>query len=443
MKVHGNSKVILVFLLFICLAGCVNKRKITQEYETEGSQPSETLSLTVMMPGGLNNEEVVNIVKEMAAEFNADNPYHAEMKVETYEDEQYKINLATMMAKNSIIDVFYTWEGGFLKPFVDSGKVYEIGQEIDQDRQWKMRFGEDDDCFKEVTFHDGIYAVPTTWTTAVMFYNTRIFEEQNLTVPKTYDEFIEICENLSEAGILPLALAGSDAWIPGEFLQQVANGFGGLELYQDTVHGARAWDDEHYVRSAKEFARLLEGNYLPEDFLDLSKDEGRDLFMNEKAAMYFMGTWDLALLANETTPVSKNLGIFPLPPQNPKYENVNVGSMDQHYAVGKNSRNIKASCAFVKMFSEPKYQEKFAYLTKNIVSTDIDLDEKKLHPLLIEVAKQKKNAEGVTPWFDRKLGTIVGVEFNNVAQSILSGKDPEKQMMGLERYSKEYSMGSY
>lgn len=443
MKVYDVFKIMMAIMLTICLTGCAGNRKNTQEFESESSHSSEKLSLTVMMPGGLSNEEVVKIVQEMAVEFNTDNPYHAEIKVETYEDAQYKINLETMMAKNSIIDVFYTWEGGFLKPFVESGKVYEIGQKINQDLEWKKRFGRNKDCFKEVTFNGGIYAVPSTWSTAVVYYNTKIFEKQNLTVPKSYDEFLDICKTLSESDILPLALSGSDAWISGEFLQQVANGIGGMELYQETVDGTNFWDDERYIRSAKEFAKLLEGNYLPEDFLDLSQDEGRDLFINEKAAMYFMGSWDLALLTNETSPVSKNLGIFPLPPKNPKYEKVNVGSMDQHFAVGKNSRNIEASCAFVKMFSEPKYQKKFAYLTKNIVSTDVDLDEKKLHPLLLEIEKLKKNAEGFTPWFDRKLGALEGTEFNNVAQSILSGKDPEKQMMELEQYSKECSISNY
>ena len=435
------KKTIIIILAFICMVGCASSSNVSEEDENESYQSSEKVSLTVLMPGSLNDEEIVKIVQEMAEDFNADNPYHAEMKVETYENEQYKLNLATMMAKNSTIDVFFTWEGGFLKPYVDSGKVYEIGKEFNKDPQWKMKFGLDENCFEEVTFDGGIYAVPFTWTTAVMYYNTRIFEEQKLKVPETYDEFIEICKVLSDAEILPLALAGSDAWMPGEFLQQVVNGIGGMELYHGTVNGTSAWNDILYVRAAKEFARLLEGNYLPEDFLDLTQDEGRDLFINEKAAMYFMGTWDLALLTNETSPVSKNIGIFPLPPKNSGYEHVMVGSKDQYYAVAKNSKNIEASCAFVKMFSEPKYQEKFAYQAKHVILTGIELDEERLHPLYLQIMDLRKNLKGLTPWFDRKLGAVCGVEFNNAAQSILSGKDPEEQMLQLQQLSRNNSMG--
>ena len=43
----------------------------------------------------------------------------------------------------------------------------------------------------------------------VVFYNKDIFEEQGLSVPTTYSEFIETCEALKAAGSTPCAAAVS------------------------------------------------------------------------------------------------------------------------------------------------------------------------------------------------------------------------------------------
>lgn len=56
-----------------------------------------------------------------------------------------------------------------------------------------------------VTYNDGVYGVALDQMANVVFYNKDIFDEQGLSVPTTYSEFIETCEALKSAGITPCA----------------------------------------------------------------------------------------------------------------------------------------------------------------------------------------------------------------------------------------------
>lgn len=61
-----------------------------------------------------------------------------------------------------------------------------------------------------VTYNDGVYGVALDQMANVVFYNKDIFDEQGLSVPTTYSEFIETCEALKSAGITPCAAGYQD-----------------------------------------------------------------------------------------------------------------------------------------------------------------------------------------------------------------------------------------
>src|SRR5258708_38711587 len=72
--------------------------------------------MTAMFLGSSQAQAVVNIIQKVTDKFNAENTYNVAFKFETYENEQYKTKLATVMAANSAPDGFFTWSAGYLKP---------------------------------------------------------------------------------------------------------------------------------------------------------------------------------------------------------------------------------------------------------------------------------------------------------------------------------------
>jgi raffinose/stachyose/melibiose transport system substrate-binding protein len=398
-----------------------------------GAQAAEKQTMTAMYLGSSQDQAVVDIIQQVTDQFNADNPYGVEFKFETYENEQYKTKLATVMASNSAPDVFFTWSAGYLQPFVEGGKVYEIGQLVSQDQEWLSRFNEG--AFGPVTYGGKVYAVPHGQTVAVMFYNTRLFAENNVAVPASFGELKAACETFKAKGIIPISVPVKDAWIAGQFLQQLANGVGGMDLFNGTVDGSRNWNDPAYITAGQNLLELVTLGAFQDGYLGMTYDEGRELFAQEKAAMFYMGSWDIGMLSDPSVPVSKNVGVFNIPPQDAATGNVALGDMDQCLAISANCKNPEAAAAYIKLFSEVSTQEAYAYNASYLLSTKTPLDESKLSPLFVEVNTLQQSFTGVTPWLDRVFGAGEGVEFNNVAQAVIAGKDPAERFAELQQFA--------
>jgi ABC-type sugar transport system, periplasmic component len=438
--------IILSFTLIFStlLTGCgkqdsnFNGENATTKDQASTDKPAsnakgEKKVLKAMFLGSTSEQAVVDIIKQVTDEFNKNNPYNVEFQFETYENEQYKTKLTTVMASNSAPDVFFTWSAGYLKPFVEGGKVYEIGQLLDKDQDWKNRFN--DGVFGPVTYNGKIYAVPHGQTIAPMYYNTRLFEKYGVAVPKTYDDFVKACKTFKDNGIVPISVPVQDAWIAGQFLQQIGDGVGGMDLYNGTVDASRAWNDPDYVKAGTMLSDLVKMGAFQKGFLGMTNDEGRDLFTQEKAAMYFMGSWDISVL--NQSKIAKYVNVFNLPASNLDTGNVALGDVDQCLAISANCAEPEAAAAYIKLFSDKAAQEAYAYKANYLLSTKTVLDESKLSPLYASVNNLQKKLTGVTPWLDRVFGAGEGAEFNNVAQAIMAGKDPKERFDGLQQYAKD------
>ena len=60
------------------------------------------------------------------------------------------------------------------------------------------------------TYEGVCYGVPLYATTLGIIYNKDIFKGQGLLAPDTFEDFLQICETVKEAGYDPLALGAAD-----------------------------------------------------------------------------------------------------------------------------------------------------------------------------------------------------------------------------------------
>ena len=437
MKKALTIMISLTVLVTIILTGCGSQPSNSSPAPSSGTAspqsqtPAEKQAMTAMFLGSTSEQAVVDLIQQVTDQYNANNAHNAEFKFETYENEQYKTKLATVMASNAAPDVFFTWSSGYLRPFVDGGKVYEIGQLLNKDQEWLNRFN--DGVFGPVTYNGGIYAVPHGQTIAAVFYNTRLFDQIGVSVPKTYDDFITVCEKFKANNIIPITAPVQDAWIAGQLLQQLANGTGGIDLFNGTIDGSRKWNDEKYIEAGNLLKGLADMKAFQDGFLGMTNDEGRELFMQEKAAMYYMGSWEINILNGSD--IAEYVDVFNIPAKDSATGNVALGDVDQCLAISNNAKNPAAAADYIKLYSDKAAQEAYAYNANYLLSTKTVLDESKLSPLFVSVNSLQQELTGVTPWLDRVFGAGEGVEFNNVAQAIMAGKDPQERFNELQEFA--------
>jgi raffinose/stachyose/melibiose transport system substrate-binding protein len=154
------------------------------------------------------------------------------------------------------------------------------------------------------------FAVPLAAVSHGVYYNQDIFAKYNLKIPDTWEDFLALCQTLKDAGVTPLANSLKDQWDINEVvLMSIAPNFiGGPEGRREYEDGTRKFNDSHIValfQALKDIAR-----YCPKGFEALTYNDSSSLFANQKAAMYFDGSWSIGNYRD----VKFNWSVFAPPP---------------------------------------------------------------------------------------------------------------------------------
>ena len=405
-------------------SGAVSKAKTKTE---------DVVEMTMTTLNGGTNDVFAEAIQREVDKFNESNEYNVRIKLECYSNDNYKTKLTTLMASNAQPDIFFTWESGFLQPFVDGDKVYPVGDILVNDEEWYGAYP-DKSVFGPLTFGDEIWAVPNSKQIVVVAYNNKLFQDAGTKVPATYSEFLETCEALKQAGISPLAIPCGEAWYGGQMLQQLCNVLGGEEFYNYTISDEVQWNHKTFVEAGTLLKQIMDQGYLVDGFLGMSPSEGFELFNNGDVAMFMCITSGVNKLDVPENLYYNDIDFFLLPSDNPDYNGVNVGSIGQTYAISSQAENPEAAAAFLKQMTLGDYQQ---VLTDNaqITATNVQVNLDNLSEMTVRSRKMFDQMKVYTPWLDRIYGAGEGVEFNNASVSILGGTDPQEAMDNLQQFA--------
>jgi len=138
------------------------------------------------------------------------------------------------------------------------------------------------------------FAVPFCAVSHGIYYNMDIFKKLGLSVPATWEDFLSTCQKIKNAGITPIANGLADQWDINEVvLMNIAPGFiGGAEGRLAYEKGKTPFNDAKMVSLFKAMKDLAP--FCPNGFQAMTYNDSNALFVNQKAAMYFDGSWTMA-----------------------------------------------------------------------------------------------------------------------------------------------------
>lgn len=135
-----------------------------------------------------------------------------------------------------------------------------------------------------------IYTVPMNIHRAnVLWYNKKVFTDNNLTPPTTWAEFKTVADALKAKSITPLALGDNGIWAFGMVFESILIGELGADGFNGLWTGTTKWDDPK-VTSALNTLKTVYG-YVNSDHNSLSWDQANQLVIDGKAGMTIMGDW--------------------------------------------------------------------------------------------------------------------------------------------------------
>ena len=124
-----------------------------------------------------------------------------------------------------------------------------------------------------------------------------MFEENNIELPTTFDEYLAVCKQFQDLGIKPLAaglkswepmLKNSMAFVAAEYLSTDA----GASFGEDYRNGETKLDGTWNVYLEK-WSEMISSGVYTTDMTGIDHDQSLEEFATGNAAMYCSGPWDL------------------------------------------------------------------------------------------------------------------------------------------------------
>lgn len=396
---HKSNTKWVTLILSLCLmlvaAGCSGGSG-----SAGGSQEGDKTTVTFMhlWPEGVSAGQN-KIVNQIIEEYQNDHP-NVTIKTEVLDNEQYKNKLKVLSASNELPDVGVTWAAGFMTPYVEGGLFTPIDDLLQ---------GELKDKFVEGTTEafsiDGkTYGLPLEFNITPVFYNKAIFEQYGLEIPQTYEELKQIISTLTSNGVAPIALGNKDRWTGSLIYMFLAERFAGQEALASAINGKGSFADEGLMKAATEVQSLVDSNTFIKGFNGLSNEEAKSEFLNGKAAMYVMSTWELPnFTTNEEIPQEfrDSVGFFKFPEAEGGKGDINswVGGPGVGLFVSEDSKVKDEAKKFTEYFVS-KWGEQAVTDAGVIPATKVDTASLTLPQLYIDLFNEMNQATSITLYAD-------------------------------------------
>ncbi|WP_077309427.1 extracellular solute-binding protein [Terribacillus halophilus] len=388
---------------------------------SEGASGSgdKTIEFMHLWPEG-SSKQHNEIVKEIVADFEADNP-DVKVKLEVLSNEQYKDKIKVLSTSNELPDVGMTWAAGYLEPYVDGKKFAPLDDLLEGDLKDSFVSG----IPEAYEIEGSTYGLPLELNIATVFYNKKIFEENGLEAPKTYEEFQNAVETLAENGVAPIALGNKDRWTGSLWYMYFADRIGEGDVLTNAINRSGSFTDPALVSAAEEVQNLVDKDAFVKGFNGLSDEEAKSMFMNEQAAMYLIATWDLPnYTTNEDVPQEfrDSVGYFPFPTVDGNGDMSSyVGGPGVGLFVAEDS-DVKEEAKDFAAFFVKEWGEKSVTEAGVIPATKVDAASLDLPDMYIDVLDDLNNASNITLFADVQMSADVAQAHLDMIQSLF-GKE--------------------
>ena len=208
-----------------------------------------------------------------------------------------------------------------------------------------------------------VYGVPFAYQTVQVLYNRRIFTENGLEIPKTWNEFLELAGTLKERGIIPFANGAKDAWMLEILWGAVGPQFyGGTEFFNEVTTGKTDFLDPRFIESLRRLNELVP--YFPPGYMGVGYTDMQMLFAQEVAAMFIGGSFELGIM--ESLNPDLEIGAFPVPPLEAGDPAYVAAWVDGSYGINASTKHPEAALKFIEFTATQEFGQMFTDELKQI-----------------------------------------------------------------------------
>ncbi|WMJ85704.1 ABC transporter substrate-binding protein [Anaerocolumna sp. MB42-C2] len=357
---------IMVMSLVACSSSSTKTTDNTNTASSNNSSNSQSESLEAA-----SDKEVITI--KVASRYGSDVPdekYYRD-KVEEFNkqnkgikvemdniptESDYLDKLRTSFANGDTPNVFIEYGGSRVLDYVESDALVDMQPYFRSDPDWYSSFYES--MFGDLQYdgYDGIWGVPFKSYTVSLFYNKEIFDQQGLAVPTSWDELMNVCKKLKDAGIKPFQAGEKDVWRLGHLHNNLVIKSLGTDAVAKLADRSLAYDSPEMIKTYQLISDLVSNGYLGDDILNTDYNTEKSTYAAGDCAMRWDGSWYVSEIYG--TDIYDKTGVAPFPYIDEKYKDQAQGGASDMWFVSKLNKSeeeIKASIEFVKYITSQEY----------------------------------------------------------------------------------------
>lgn len=279
--------------------------------------------------------------------------------------------------------------------YVRAGKLEPLSEDITS-------------LFRTTTeFYGQVYTAPLAGeNTMGIIYNKKYFDENGLTEPSTYDEFITLCQIIKDKGDMsPLVVGGQDIWHLGFLFHKAYNDqvlSKDPDFIEHCYEGTKDFSDETMKATFRELQDIFQ--YAQDGWTSTPDAQITTFLVNDMAAMMYSGTHMFTQI--EAADPDFEYGWFAVPSPDGKTRLVGgagIAGLAISSEAAKNPDKKAAAEAFIKFFFQPDNYKVYCE-TLNLIPTTVEDPGLDVSPVYQEVVDANAAADDLAPMWNARVG---------------------------------------
>lgn len=281
-------------------------------------------------------------IQKAADEFMEENP-KVNIKIETFSWNDFYTKWTTGLASGNVPDMS-TAQVGQVAEMINADALVPLNDLIDEIGRDKFNESALDEC----TLDGNNYAVPLYSHAMVMWIRKDLLKENNLEVPKTWDELYEAAKTLTKDGVYGLSFpCGSNDFQATNFLNFYVRSGGGSLLTDDlkaNLTSDLAIDGINYWLK-------VYNDCSPKDSINYDVLDQATLYYQGKTAFDFNSGFQIGGVETNSPDLLEDIDCYPIPTIDGS-EQKGITTTNQPMVIWKNSEHPEICAAFIKKLYE-------------------------------------------------------------------------------------------
>lgn len=385
-----------------------------------GASGGEKVELTLFhrWPNEPRNTYFENLVKD----FQTANP-NITVKTDKVINDTYKDKVRVTVGSAQAPDVFFSWSGSFATSLVATGNVMALDERLAAEPDFAKQFVANQ--LPPFQVEGKQVGLPIAMIGKVFFYNTKIFAENSIEPPKTWDELISACKRLKDANVTPIAYGSKDQWTIAHYVgtlnQRIVDA---AIIASDYDPATGEFTDPGYVQALERFQELLP--YMNENPNAIGHQQARDNWLAGDAAMMYLESGEFNYIEDQAFEWSTFN--FPSVPGG-KGDQEQLTGAPEGFMIANNTKHPEEAWALLKFLLSPEQGTKWTDETGDLTAIESAIADTKAPEPVKELAAQMAESSSMTPWLDNAIDPQLVSVYLTETQLMLGGEKSAADVM--------------